>query len=454
MLVTVAHQIVTLYFVSAIGTDAVAAVSAAGNAGLIVGALGQILNVGTVALVSHSAGRKDLDHIGLLLNQALGLGLVCAFATLCAVFALAPLYMAALSQDDAVVDLGVRFLWWLSPGLAMLFPMTVLVATFRGIGIVSAPTLIFTFTIVLDAAFAAVLIPGRGFIPALGVEGAALASTLSYSLGLVLMLEYFRRTERSIAIRRRQLIPRLPIWRRICAVGMPAAAELTLMFLSISMVYLVIRDRGASAQAGFGIGFRILQVLLLPGLAISFAAAPIAGQNFGAENFSRVRETFRTTVILSSIVMLIVAIFVHWHPQALLLPFETDRASAETATLFLQLMAWTLVAQGLVYTCAFMFQALGNTMPALLSAVARFVVFSAPALWLSYQPDFHTAQVWYVLSASIVVQAVVSVWLLHLEFKRKLQPAAGESNNPRATSDSLSSYEREGRGHIDPSNTL
>ena len=152
--------------------------------------------------------------------------------------------------------------------------------------------------------------------------------------------------------------------------------------------------------------------------------------------------------------MIVVTVVVQWQPQALLLLFDMDRASVEAATLFLQVMSWTLVAQGLVYTCAFMFRALGNTVPALLSATARFVIFAVPALWLSYQAGFRTEQVWYLLTASIAVQAVVSLWLLQVEFKRKLQPAVAESNNPTATSNSLSAYAPEGPRRVDPSKTL
>lgn len=424
MLVQVAHQIITLYFVSKLGADAVAGVTAAGNAGFAIGAATQILNVGTVALVAFSAGRKDTADIGVLLNQSLSLAAISAVVVMMLLCAFAPAYMATLSSDVAVIDAGSRFLRWASPGLALLLPLTSLFAALRGLGVVRGPMLIFTFTIVLDAAFAVVLIPGRGFIPALGIEGAALASTLSVVIGFIAMLGYFRRAEPDIFIHRKLLFPRLKIWRRIFAVGSPAAAELVLMFLSISVIYLVIRNQGASVQAGFGIGYRVLQVLLLPGLAVSLAAAPIAGQNFGAGNAARVREVFRTTAILSSLILLATTIAALWQPEVLLRLFDVDGASKGTAMLFVQIMSWTLVAQGLVYTCAFLFQALGNTMPALMSATVRFVVFAVPALWLSQQLGFHSNQVWYLLTASTAVQAVASLWLLQVEFKRKLPPLA------------------------------
>jgi putative MATE family efflux protein len=425
MLAQAAHQVITLHFVSTMGSEAVAGVSSAANAGVIIGALGQILNVGTAALVAYSAGIKNLPQIERLLNQAFGLGLACAVGTMCVLCGLAPLYMATLSADSAVVDAGVRFLWWVSPGFALSFLMTAISATLRGIGVISVPMLIFALMIILDAAFAIVLIPGNGMIPGLGVTGAALANTLSVAIGTVLMLAYLHRAEPGLAIQRKLLLPKLATWQRIFALGVPAAAELTLTFLSTSVIYFAIRDQGASAQAGFGIASRLIQLLTLPALAFALAAAPIAGQNFGAGNFARVRGAFRSATLFGAMVMLIISLVVQWRPAALLRFFETDNLSAETATSFLQLMSWTLVAQGVVYTCAFMFQALGNTKPALLSATARFVIFSIPATCLSYSAGFNLQQVWYLLAASIVVQAGGSLWLLHVEFKRKLR-SAGE----------------------------
>lgn len=83
-------------------------------------------------------------------------------------------------------------------------------------------------------------------------------------------------------------------------------------------------------------------------------------------------------------------------------------------------MSWTFVAQGLVYTCANMFQGLGNTVPSLISATARFVVFAAPAAWASQQAGFQINQIWYLLATSVAVQAALSLWLLRVEFRRKL----------------------------------
>src|SRR5204862_80344 len=83
---------------------------------------------------------------------------------------------------------------------------------------------------------------------------------------------------------------------------------LALMAVFVAVVYWIIRDFGVAAQAGFGVGMRIMQMIFLPAMALAFAAAPIAGQNFGARQPARVRETFRATVLATCAVMLVLTL--------------------------------------------------------------------------------------------------------------------------------------------------
>ena len=80
--------------------------------------------------------------------------------------------------------------------------------------------------------------------------------------------------------------------KKLLALGLPAGGEFLLMFIYMACIYWLIQPFGADAQAGFGLGSRIMQSLFLPAMAIAFAAPAVAGQNFGAQNYQRVRQTF------------------------------------------------------------------------------------------------------------------------------------------------------------------
>ena len=113
----------------------------------------------------------------------------------------------------------------------------------------------------------------------LGIAGAGLATSLSIAFGVLLMWIYFHKLEKFVAIDRTLLGARVDVWKRILRIGLPPGGEFALMFCYLAIIYWVIRHFGAEAQAGFGVGSRVMQAIFLPAMAVAFAVAPIVGQN-------------------------------------------------------------------------------------------------------------------------------------------------------------------------------
>jgi putative MATE family efflux protein len=313
-------------------------------------------------------------------------------------------------------------LLWFLPGLALQFALVAMGSALRGTGIVKPGMVVQMLTVVINAILAPILIAGWGTGHPLGVAGAGLASSIAITLGVIMLWVYFHRMEHYVALDTKQMRPQLNQWRRVLNIGLPAGGEFALMFLFTAVIYYAIRSFGSSAQAGFGIGSRVLQAIMLPAMAVAFAAGPIAGQNFGARNGARVKETFKKAAWIGSAIMLTLTMVSQWRPEAVVGIFPTDAEALAVGALFLQMISWNFVAQGLIFTCSGMFQGLGNTLPSLISSGTRFVTFATPVLWLSTQPGFTLEQVWYVSIASSCLQAVVSLLLLRREFSRRLVP--------------------------------
>jgi putative MATE family efflux protein len=432
MITSMAYQLVDLYFITGMGAHATAGVSAAGNVMFAVGALTQVLAVGATALIAQAIGRKDPSQANSVFNQAIVLGAVAGMSTMVLLYAATGLYMSAVAADEASAQTGTEFMYWLAPGLGMMLVNTALGSALRSMGMIRACMIIPALTIGLNALLAPVLIAGWGTGIALGARGAGLATTLATALELVLLAGYCRNSKRYLSIQSAMLRPQLEHWRRMIRIGLPAGVELALTFVCTAGIYYVISDFGPSTQAGFGIGSRILLVILLPGVAISFAVTPIAAQNFGAGNAVRVRETFYKAALMCSVVMILTTIIVQQQAEALVKLFDSDAAAAAIAAHFLQLMSWTFVAQGLVYVCTYMFEGLGNTVPSLVSSASRFSIFFVCIVWLSTRAQFDAQDVWYLLAASIVVQTPLALWLLRVEFRRCL-PASVAVNKPVST---------------------
>jgi putative MATE family efflux protein len=423
MLAQTLYFLIDLYFVAQLGDVALAGVGAAGNAMFVVMALTQTLGVGTMALVSQAVGRKDPADADLVFNQAMSFAVFSTVATLIGGYLLAGCYMRIVGADAPTVAAGITYLAWFMPGLALQYVNMVMISGLRGTGVVQPTMVVQIATVLLNALLAPILIGGWLTDRPMGVAGAGLASTLAVGAGTLMLALYFRKLEKYIHVRPGTWRPRWPVWGRMINIGLPAGGEFGFMFLYMAVIYWVIRDFGAEAQAGFGLGVRLMQSIFLPAMAIAFATGPIAGQNYGAQQFGRVRETFNAAAKISIALMVVLMLCTQWRPEWLVHGFTQDPAVVDVASHFLRIASFNFVASGLIFTCSGIFQGLGHTWPALAATASRIVTFMLPVIWLSGLPGYHVDQVWYVSVGSVWIQAAISFVLLRQTMRARL-PAA------------------------------
>lgn len=427
------YYLVDLYFVAKLGDAAVAGVSAAGNVQFIVMALTQVLGVGTMALIAHAVGRRDRDDANLVFNQSTLLAVGCGVVVLIGGLLLSRRYMEAVGADLATVDAGTQYLRAFVPGLALQFALVSMGSALRGTGIVKPTMLVQIVTVVMNIVLAPVLIAGWGTGRPLGAAGAGLASSLAIGAGVLMMTAYFIRLEHYVGFRSSLLRFRWDVMRRVLRIGVPPGGEFALLFTYTAIVYYVIRDFGAPAQAGYGIGSRVMQSIFMPVMAVAFSAAPLAGQNVGAQRMDRVRDTFRWAAIIGCVPMAVLTLLCQIRPELAIGVFTKEAAVVAVGADFLRVISWNFVATGLIFTCSGMFQALGNTIPALISSGTRLLTFVVPALWMSTRAGFDLRHVWLLSVGTVTAQAAFSVWMLLRELRKRqhhstrhtrLQPSA------------------------------
>lgn len=424
LVVQTAYFVVDLYFVSRLGNTAIAGVSAAGNVFFLALAASQLISIGVMALVAQSVGAKDEAAANLYSDQAISMSLLFAGVMLVLGYAFGEASIRAVTADEATAAQGAAYLYAYLPALALMFPATAMVSSLRGTGVVMPTMVLQTATIVLNAVLAPVLIAGWGTGVPLGVAGAGWASTIASVLGTVALVIMFPRVQEYLRFHVSRLAPDFAAWRRLTFIGLPTSLEFGMMFIIFVVLYWVIRHFGPEAQAGVGIGVRIMQMIFLPAMAIAFAAAPIAGQNFGAKRYDRVRETFRVAALFGAIIMLSLSLLVQIDPQMLARAFADDPTARAVAGEYLQIASWAFVLNGLIMTSSSMFQAMGDTRPSFISSASRLVTYAAPAIWLSFQPWATLTHLWFLGIASIGLQCAFSLWLLTRAFRAKLGPAA------------------------------
>ncbi len=421
MLTQTLYLLADLYWVGRLGREAIAAVGVAGNLTMLVLALTQTLGVGTTTLIAQAAGRKDQPHAERVFNQSLVISLLIALGFCFAGFLVRDLYCNALSADAATADLAKVYLLWFIPGMALQFPLITLSSALRATGIIKPAVGLQVLSVVINIVLAPLLIFGLGPWPAMGVSGAALATFISILIADVLMVIYFERNFHYLRLRFSQWRPQLRIWGAMLKVGLPAGAEFALLSLYIGIVYVIIRPFGAAAQAGFGVGARVMQAMFLPVVALSFAVSPVVGQNIGGRHADRVRQSVLAAIGIASGMMLLLAIVAWLAAPQMIRPFSSDPNVIAFGSEYLSIVALNFVAAGIVFSSSSVFQGIGNTIPPLLSSASRLLLFVLPAALVSRAPGFHIRHIWYLSVASQVLQAGFNLLLLRRELGRKLK---------------------------------
>jgi putative MATE family efflux protein len=414
------YFLVDLYWVGRLGKEAVAAVGVAGNLQFVVLAVSQMLGVGATTLVSHAAGQKDQSRALLVFNQAQVLSAVVAVVFFLVCLLVREPYIGAMSADAVTARLANEYMLWFIPAMALQFLVVAMGAALRGIGNFKPGMVVQTTTVIINIVLAPFLMFGWGTGIEMGVAGAALATLIAVAVGVAWLAMYFVPREAFLRFVRHDMRPQLSLWTAMLRIGLPAGAEFALMAAYLFIVYRIAAPFGAAAQAGFGIGMRIVQALFMPIVALGFAVAPVAGQNVGARLAARVKHVYRSACTMAATYMFLAAIVCNIAPAALVAVFSPDADVIAVGDEYLRIISWNFVASGLVFVSSSMFQALGNTVPSLMASFSRIAVIALPSLWLAQFPGFQLRWIWYLSVVAILLQLTVILWLLNREFRIKL----------------------------------
>ena len=415
------YVLVDLFWVGRLGTDAIAAVGLAGNLSFIVIAITQVLGVGATTVVSHASGRKDQERAIFLFNQSQVLSMVAGLAVSRRRDVATPSVRRQPERDrrhahrDRAVPAVVHSRrwrcssrWW-RWARRCAAPAT----SSRACGCRPARSII-------NIVLAPFLIFGWGPFPEMGVSGAAVATLSPIVVGVVWISFYFVDAKAYLRFHFGHWKPQFRVWWEMLKIGLPAGAEFALMGIYMAVVYAITKPFGAAAQGGFTIGLRIVQSAFLPVVALGFAVAPVAGQNFAARKGDRVRAAFKAAAGMAAGAMLVAAIGIFFGATPLMRIFTRDPEVIAVGVEYLHIVAITFVASGITFVSSSMFQAMGNTIPSLVTSALRLVVSVVPAILLSRAAGFHLTWIWYVGAVAVFLQMTVNLILLQREFRLKL----------------------------------
>lgn len=381
----ISFNVVDTFFISLLGTDPLAAVSFTFPVTFTVVSLAIGLGIGTSAVIARKYGsdRPDEAHFDGFSALSVSAILVAVLAVIGYVL-MEPIFSLLQAQPRLMPLIREYMSLWFF-GCVMLVTPMVGNAVLRAAGDTRTPSLIMASGGLANAIFDPILIFGWGPIPAMGVEGAALASVISWFSGVLLVFWLLSRNK-LVSFTPANGLNFLAAWvksaREVLKIGMPAAGANMLTPLAMSVMTAIVAAYGAPAVAAFGVGSRLESLASVIILALSMSLPPLISQNYGADRIDRVQQAYRTALksvlIIQAVIYLLMLATAHWIAMA----FAEEKAVADIVKLFIYIMPLGYGLQGVIILTNSSFNAVHKPMNALWLSIVRLFILFVPLSYL------------------------------------------------------------------------
>jgi putative MATE family efflux protein len=382
MVLLMTFNLVDTFFVGLLGTQPLAAISFTFPVTFTVLSLTIGLGIGTSAVIAKLLGKSE---IGLAKNAATAAMYLAAIIVAClstvGYFITDPLFTLLGAQPSLLPLIHEYMDIWYIGSVCLIGPM-IGNAVLRASGDTKTPSMIMGSAGLINAILDPIFIFGFGPIPAMGIQGAAIATLISWVVGLALVLYILTKKHDLIHSTLLPLKELIPACRDILKIGLPAAGANMLTPIAAAMMTAIVATYGESAVAAFGVGSRLESIACLIVLALSMTLPPFISQNFGAGQLHRVEEAYKASIKFILIWQVIIYFILIIGANVIADAFAQEEAVADLIKLFLWILPLGYGLQGIVILTNSSFNALHKPMIALALSVVRLFVCYLPLAYL------------------------------------------------------------------------
>ncbi len=343
--------VVDIYFVSSLGASAVATVGLTETYLFLLYSIAMGLSMAVTAVVARRIGEKQPEQAGISAVQAILIACVASLP-----FAIAGIFFAKdllglMGADEWTLTHGYRYTQWMLGGNATVILLFVINAVFRGAGDPAIAMRVLWIANGLNIILDPILIFGWGPIPAMGVEGAAIATNIGRGTGVLLQLWLLFRGGKHIRVERSHVRPHREIIANIVRTSLGGVGQMIIAMTSWIFLMRIIAGFGSQAVAGATIAMRIMMFTLMPAWGMSNAVATLVGQNLGAAKPERAERSVWVTGFWNMLFLIGVSIVYFLFSESLIRIFTDDTEVVLVGKTWLRIVsysyfvyAWWMVA--------------------------------------------------------------------------------------------------------------
>ena len=375
--------VVDIYFVSHLGKHATSTVGLTESVITIVYSLAIGISMAATAMVARRVGEKNNEAASKAGMQSIFISLAITLAVSIPGFIYSTEILRLMGAEEAAIKIGVGYTRIMMGGSLVIMLLFLINGIFRGAGDAMMAMKSLWLANICNILLCPLLIRGLGPVPAFGVAGAAMATTIGRGVGVCYQLYYLFNGKRLIQFTIKHLAPDWAVIRSIIDIAWPA----TLQFLIgsgswIVLASLVVTTGHSDASAGYQIAIRIVMFFILPAWGMSNAAATLVGQNLGALQPQRAEDSVIKTAQYNAVFMALVSIILLGFAPSIISLFTKEEAVAYYAILAVRIISAGYVFYGVGMVMANSFNGAGDTRTPTIINLFGFWFFQIPLAWL------------------------------------------------------------------------
>ena len=260
-----------------------------------------------------------------------------------------------------------------------------------------------------------------GFIPQLGVRGAAYATIFSRAVAGIYGVYLLFKGNKGISLTLESLKPDWKVIKKILVLGFPSAGEQSVVALGMTVLMSIVSEFGTIVVAAYGIGSRILSVVMLPSRGIATATTTMVGQNLGADNIGRAEKSAWISTGIIFVVLTFVAIIFNIFPNTIIAVFNSNPEVIKVGVSFLRIVGFSFGFFGVRFVLGGSFRGAGNTVVAMVLAIIALWGLRLPlAQYLSFNLNWGTNGIcWAMFFSNFITAIIAAVWFKKGGWKEK-----------------------------------
>ncbi|MBT31393.1 MAG: MATE family efflux transporter [Thalassobius sp.] len=404
--------VVDIYFVGQLGASAVATVGLTETYLFLLYSIAMGLSTAVTAIIARRVGEKQKEDAGKSAIQSIFLAVLISLPfTIGGIFFSQEL-LGLMGADQWSIDYGYGYTQWMLGANVVIVLLFVINAVFRGAGDAAIAMRVLWIANGINMVLDPLLIFGWGPVPSLGIDGAAIATTIGRAIGVGVQFWLLIKGGKHIKITMEQVYWNSKIVVNLIKTSLGGIGQMIVSMTSWIFLMRIMADIGSEAVAGSTIALRIMLFTMMPAWGLSNAAATLVGQNLGANNPDRAESTVWKIGFYNMIFLVSVSFVYYFYNENLMALFTDNETVIMIGGEWLRILSYSYFVYGWWMVSVQAFNGSGDTKtPTLLNIVFFWMIQIPLSYWLAIELDWkHSGVFWGVFFSETAV-GLFTLWL-------------------------------------------